>query len=90
MSEWLSARPDGVKMKLKSRTGEIKILKRRHIMNNKQVLKSDPERLLASLSPETMDKLADLVAAKLKGFLLPTLSSKQVVAGPSPFSRSKI
>ena len=57
-------------------------------MNNKKVLKSNPERLLASLSPETMDKLADLVTAKLKGFLLPTLSSKQVVAGPSPVSRS--
>ena len=29
-------------------------------------LNHEPERLLASLSPETMDRLADLVVAKLK------------------------
>jgi hypothetical protein len=57
-------------------------------MHKKKEIMTDSDQLLASLSPETMDKLADLVAAKLKGFLSPTLSSKQVVAGPSPVSRS--
>ena len=51
-------------------------------------LNPEPERLLASLSPETMDRLVDLVVAKLKAAGLSPLSSKQVVAGPNPVYRS--
>jgi hypothetical protein len=54
----------------------------------KKPLNPEPERLLASLSPETMDRLADLVVAKLTASGHHTLISKQVVAGPSPVSRS--
>ena len=39
-------------------------------------LNPEPERLLASLSPETMDRLADLVVAKLKALGLYPLTSK--------------
>ena len=46
------------------------------------------ERVLASLSPESLDRLADLVIAKLTarngGVLLP----KQDVAGSNPITRS--
>ncbi len=57
-------------------------------MDNKTPLESESERLLASLSPETMDRLADLVVSKLRAAGPYPLSSKQVVAGPSPVSRS--
>ena len=50
--------------------------------------KDGAERVLASLSPEMMDKLADLVVAKLtrqnRGVLLP----KQDVVGSNPITRS--
>ena len=42
----------------------------------------------ALLSPETLDKLADLVVAKLIAKNENPLPSKQVVAGLSPVSRS--
>ncbi|MBN1189674.1 MAG: hypothetical protein JXA46_07975, partial [Dehalococcoidales bacterium] len=54
----------------------------------KRLLDPEPERLLASLSPKTMDRLADLVVAKLNATGHHVLTSKQVVAGPSPVSRS--
>jgi hypothetical protein len=57
-------------------------------MRKNKALMTDSDRLLASLSAETMDRLADLVAAKLKGFFASALSSKQVAAGPNPVSRS--
>ncbi len=57
-------------------------------MDNKTPLESESERLLASLSPETMDRLADLVVSKLRAASPYPLSSKQVVAGPNPVSRS--
>ncbi len=58
-------------------------------MDNENTLKPEPERLLASLSPEILDRLADLVVAKLKASWLSPLPSKQVVAGPNPISRSR-
>ncbi len=54
----------------------------------KKLLDTEPERLLASLSPETIDRLADLVVTKLRVLGSHPLTSKQVVAGPSPVSRS--
>ena len=59
-------------------------------MANKTPLEPEPERLLASLSPETMDSLADLVVAKLKALGSNILPSKQDVAGSNPVSRSKL
>jgi hypothetical protein len=54
----------------------------------KKPLDPEPERQFASLLPEAMDRLADLVVAKLKALGPYPLTSKQVVAGPSPVSRS--
>ena len=42
----------------------------------------------ASLSPELLEQLADLVIAKLMAEKRGSLPSKQVVAGSSPVSRS--
>ncbi|MDD4877234.1 MAG: hypothetical protein PHQ86_08945 [Dehalococcoidales bacterium] len=49
---------------------------------------SDEKRILASLSPEVMDRLADLIISKLKSEKLNNLLSKQVVTGSNPVSRS--
>jgi hypothetical protein len=56
----------GLKSK-QARWYEIIINKRRHKLDNKTSLESNPEKVLASLSPDTMDRLADLVVAKLQG-----------------------
>ncbi len=48
----------------------------------------DPEGVPASLSPGELDRLADLVVAKLAQKNDGCLPSKQVVAGSSPVSRS--
>ncbi len=57
-------------------------------MDNLNTKNPEPERPLASLSPELMDRLAELVVAKLKAAGLSFLPSKQVVAGQNPVSRS--
>jgi hypothetical protein len=46
------------------------------------------KRLLASLSPAVLDKLAELIALRLEGKNLMAKPSKQVVAGSNPVSRS--
>ena len=48
----------------------------------------NPDEVPASLSPESLDMLADLVVAKLIAKYQNGLPSKQVVAGSSPVSRS--
>ena len=57
-------------------------------MDVKANAQDNPERVLASLTPETLDKIADLVVTKLTkangGVLLP----KQDVEGSNPFTRS--
>jgi hypothetical protein len=50
---------------------------------------TDAKQLLASLNPETLGSLADLIVSKLKAFDSETLLSKQVVTGSNPVSRSK-
>ena len=57
-------------------------------MDNKSSPELDPQRVLASLSPDTMDRLADLVVAKLKGINPKVLLPKQDVAGSNPVTRS--
>ncbi|MBN1368485.1 MAG: hypothetical protein JW967_11230 [Dehalococcoidales bacterium] len=60
-------------------------------MVDKTPLKSEPERLFASLSPETIDRLADLVVAKLKASSPRPLTSKQVTSqGPYPETELKL
>ena len=44
----------------------------------------------AFLPTEMLDKLADIVLAKLAGWAEESLPSKQVVAGLSPVSRSTV
>jgi len=51
---------------------------------------TDAKQLLASLSPETLGSLADLIVSKLRAFDSETLLSKQVVTGSNPVSRSTI
>ena len=46
-------------------------------------------RVPASLPPEVLDQLADLVISRLSRQYVESLPSKQVVAGSSPVSRSK-
>ncbi len=57
-------------------------------MDMKAHAQDGPERVLASLSPESLNRLADLVVAKLtatnRGVLLP----KQDVMGSNPITRS--
>ena len=57
-------------------------------MDTKSQAQDGPERVLASLSPESLNRLADLVVAKLTatngGVLLP----KQDVTGSNPVTRS--
>jgi hypothetical protein len=50
--------------------------------------KYDLDRLLASLSPENLDRLADLIVAKLNKKNEKSILSKQVVTGSNPVSRS--
>ncbi|MCJ7769195.1 MAG: hypothetical protein MUO92_01800 [Dehalococcoidales bacterium] len=57
-------------------------------MSKRSSSELDPERVLASLSPDTMDRLADLVVAKLKGISPCSLLPKQDVEGSNPFTRS--
>jgi len=52
--------------------------------------KQDPEMVLASLSPDTLDRLADLVVTKLKGASSCSLLPKQDVVGSNPITRSII
>ena len=42
----------------------------------------------ASLSPEALDSLADILLAKLEGKILGSMLPKQVVAGSIPVPRS--
>jgi hypothetical protein len=51
---------------------------------------TDAKQLLASLSPETLGSLADLIVSKLRALDSKTLLSKQVVTGSNPVSRSII
>ena len=57
-------------------------------MDNKSSPELDPQRVLASLSPGTMDRLADLVVAKLKAQTPFSMLPKQAVAGSNPVTRS--
>ena len=57
-------------------------------MKTKMPAKTNPDEVPASLSPELLDRLADLVDAKLIAKYQNVLSSKQVVAGSNPVSRS--
>ena len=57
-------------------------------MSKKSSSELDPERVLASLSPDTMDRLADLVVAKLKGISPCSLLPKQGAVGSNPITRS--
>lgn len=43
----------------------------------------------ASLSPEVLDSLANVLLAKLEGKILDSLLPKQAAAGSSPVSRSR-
>ena len=47
-----------------------------------------PERVLASLSPEMLDSLADLIVAKLKAKNGVQVLPKQDVVGSNPITRS--
>ncbi len=58
-------------------------------MNKKATNQSRSNEHPASLSPEMLNSLADLVVAKLRAGNDNTLPSKQSVAGPNPVSRSK-
>ena len=49
--------------------------------------KTNAKQLLASLSPEALGSLADLIVSKLKAIDNETLLSKQVVTGSNPVSR---
>ena len=59
-------------------------------MKTKVPIKTNPDGVPASLSPESLDRLADLVVAKLMAKNQPPLPSKQVVAGSNPVSRSPL
>jgi len=58
-------------------------------LDKRSLSECDPERVLASLPPDTMDKLADLVVAKLKGTIPCSLLPKQDVVGSNPITRSR-
>ena len=58
-------------------------------METKVPSRTKPDEVSASLSPESLDRLAGLVVAKLIAKNQYGLASKQVVAGLSPVSRSK-
>ena len=78
-----------IELKLKqARWYEIIINKRRHKLDNKTSFESNPERVLASLSPDTMDKLADLVVAKLQGKNPTSQLPKQGVTSSNLATRS--
>ena len=47
-----------------------------------------PERVLASLTPETLNRLADLVIARLAATKGGVLLPKQDVVGSNPITRS--
>ena len=57
-------------------------------MDTKVNTNESPERVLASLSPETMDKLADLVVSKLVAkndrFYVPSKTSWVRIPSPAP------
>jgi len=57
-------------------------------MDIKANAQDSPERVLASLSPETLDSLAELVVAKLTANNGRVLLPKQDVEGSNPFTRS--
>ena len=57
-------------------------------MGKQSLSECDPERVLASLPPDTMDRLADLVVAKLKGTSPCSLLPKQDVVGSNSITRS--
>jgi len=57
-------------------------------LGKRSLSECDPERVLASLPPDTMDRLADLVVAKLKGTSPCSLLPKQDVVGSNPITRS--
>ena len=57
-------------------------------METKVHTKTNLDGVPASLSPESLDRLADLVIAKLMAKGSGALPSKQVVVGSSPISRS--
>ena len=57
-------------------------------MDPKKDVMESPERVLASLSPETLDRLADLVIAKLAATNAAGLLPKQDVVGSNPITRS--
>ena len=50
--------------------------------------KDSAERVLASLSPDTLAELADLIVAKLRAEKRPVLLPKQDVVGSNPITRS--
>ena len=57
-------------------------------MKTKVPTKTNPDEVPASLSPEALNRLADLVVAKLITKNQNDVPSKQVVAGLSPVSCS--
>jgi hypothetical protein len=57
-------------------------------LGKRSLSECDPERVLASLPPDTMDRLADLVVAKLKGTSPCSLLPKQDIVGSNPITRS--
>ncbi len=57
-------------------------------MKTKVPIKTNPDEVPASLSTESLDRLADLVVAKLMAKNNLPLPSKQVVASSSLVSRS--
>ena len=59
-------------------------------MKTKVTTNANPNEVPASLPPEFMDKLADIVVAKLIAKNQICLLSKQAVAGSIPASRSII
>ena len=57
-------------------------------MGKKMHTETNPDSVPASLSPESLDRLAELIFSKLMTKGIWGLPSKQVVAGSSPVSRS--
>ena len=62
-------------------------------MDAKEDVMESPERVLASLSPETLDKLADLVVSKLVAkndrFCFPSKTSWVRIPSPAPLPKRR-
>ena len=62
-------------------------------MDTKVKTNESPERVLASLSPETLDKLADLVVSKLVAkndrFCFPSKTSWVRIPSPAPLRKRR-